>query len=79
MHVLAFVVGAICSLLISIGGAELFDPLMLMCGVIPQGSSATTSMNSLLNSLSFVVVDSYVDDFDAASVVPLTVLGSCFR
>ena len=48
---------------------------MLMYGVIPQVSSATTSMNSLLNSLSIVLVDLYNDDFHAASAVPLFFVG----
>eukprot|EP01034_Spumella_vulgaris_P029346 gene29346-36382_t len=50
----AFVIGIICSLL-GIGGGELFGPLMLSYGILPQVSSATTSMLSLLNTGSNVV------------------------
>lgn len=46
---LSFFIGILCSLL-GIGGGELMGPLLLSLKVIPQVSSATTSIMSLLNS-----------------------------
>jgi len=47
--VLSFLIGILCSLL-GIGGGELMGPLLLSLKVLPQVSSATTSLMSLLNS-----------------------------
>ncbi len=50
----AFVIGVICTLL-GVGGGELYGPLMLTYHVMPQVSSATTSMMSLLNTTPAVI------------------------
>lgn len=46
---LAFTIGVMCSLL-GIGGGELMGPLLLSYNVLPQVSTGTTSMMSLINT-----------------------------
>eukprot|EP01038_Epipyxis_sp_PR26KG_P016079 gene16079-21836_t len=48
--IISFVIGIV-SALLGIGGGELFGPLLLSYSVLPQCSSATTSMLDLLNSI----------------------------
>eukprot|EP01034_Spumella_vulgaris_P037085 gene37085-45751_t len=54
LPVVAFFVGILTTLL-GIGGGELMGPLLLMAKVLPQVSSATTSIMSLLNSSSSIL------------------------
>jgi uncharacterized membrane protein YfcA len=54
LPVVAFMVGTLTTLL-GIGGGELMGPLLLMAKVLPQVSTATTSIMSLLNSSSSIL------------------------
>lgn len=54
MPCITFVVGILCSLL-GIGGGELMGPLLLTYHVLPQVSTATTSMLSLLTTANNIV------------------------
>lgn len=75
----SFLIGVICSLL-GIGGGELYGPLMLTYGVIPQVSSATTSMLSLLNTTVNVIRSNVEGGSDAETgmiLFAIGVLGGC--
>jgi hypothetical protein len=50
----AFVIGTLCALL-GIGGGELMGPLLLHYGILPQVSTATTSLMSFLNTASNIL------------------------
>ncbi len=50
----ACLIGVICTLL-GVGGGELYGPLMLTYGVMPQVSSGTTSMMSFLNTVPSII------------------------
>ena len=52
----AYLIGVICSML-GLGGGEIFSPMILSYGVIPQVTSGTTATMSLLNSLTEVIRD----------------------
>lgn len=52
--VLAFIIGILCALL-GIGGGELMGPLLLSLHVLPQVSTATTSMMSMFNTTANVL------------------------
>lgn len=54
LPIAAFFIGTVCSLL-GIGGGELLGPLMLSYGVIPQVSSATTSIMSFMTTSSNLI------------------------
>jgi uncharacterized membrane protein YfcA len=50
LMVISYFVGVVCSML-GIGGGEIFSPIILSCGVIPEVTSATTATMSFLNTL----------------------------
>eukprot|EP01035_Chromulina_nebulosa_P017316 gene17316-22857_t len=73
----AFIIGILCSLL-GIGGGELMGPLLLQLKVIPQVSSATTSLMSLFNSSSNVLHYAIIGEIPyilAVSVFAIGILG----
>ena len=52
----SYIIGIVCSML-GLGGGELFSPMILSYGVIPQVTSATTATMSLLNALTSMLRD----------------------
>jgi len=54
-------VGIACSLL-GIGGGELFGPVMLTMKIIPQVSSGTTSLMSLISSINNIIHHIVIED-----------------
>eukprot|EP01034_Spumella_vulgaris_P041031 gene41031-50765_t len=71
---LACVIGVICSLL-GVGGGEMYGPLMLAYNVMPQVSSATTSMMSFWNTLPNIVRQAVAGELDYATGAILYVIG----
>ncbi len=53
--IISYFVGIICSMLGIVGGDEIYCPIILSYGVIPQVTSATTATMSFLNALTLML------------------------
>lgn len=71
--IIAFCVGILCSLL-GIGGGELMGPLLLALGVLPQVSTATSSIMSLLTSGNTIVHYAILGEYNFSFVWLLIVI-----
>ena len=74
--VLAFLIGIMCSLL-GIGGGELMGPLLLTYKVMPQVSTATTAMMSLINASSNTLHYAILGEIDYLWAAGVFVTGLC--
>jgi hypothetical protein len=74
--IFVFIVGILSSLL-GIGGGELVGPLLLYLGVIPQVSSATTSILGFFNTFSILIREGAQADIDFQIGGILVAIGFC--
>jgi len=73
---IAFIIGIMCSLL-GIGGGELMGPLLLSYKVMPQVSTATTSMMSLLTTCSNILHYAILGKINYSWGAAVFVVGLC--
>ena len=61
--------------MLGIGGGELFGPYLLSMKIIPQVSSATTSLMSLISSTNNIIHHLILNDFDITAGSILFMVG----
>lgn len=73
--IMSFLIGITCSLL-GIGGGELFGPFLLSMKVLPQVSSATTSIMSMISSCNNIIHHMVLGSFPYESAGILFLVGA---